>query len=202
MHGVPWRNNFDVTSSSTTGAEASTSSPSSYFLVSSKLISISFSSENNHSHLSSLWMISVKSYVQKPLMKSFILHQIHSSGHEIIKSKGTSIPPEGIGDGLQFKDFTLPLILLFWWRSKYTSRFLSELIIGFPAIKVPMFCFNCARIWIYYYLLLHSTKLFLCIHGILTKQLWLWSESVTFSFSFCWNDEVSFSKNLSTIHTL
>ena len=48
----------------------------------------------------SLGMILVKSYVQKSLMKYFILSRTHFLGHYNVNCKGTSRPLEGIGDGL------------------------------------------------------------------------------------------------------
>ena len=89
-------------------------------------------------------MIPVKSYVQKSLMKSFILFRTHSSGHENINSKDTSRPPEGTGDGKvqRFHITTNPSTFFFDEEETITQNFSQSVTNGFPAIKIHFFCFN------------------------------------------------------------
>ena len=80
---------------------------------------------------------------------SFILSRTHSMGHENVNCRGISSPTEGIGDGLQVNDFTLPVIFAFFnEKVDIPQNFSQDVTNSFPPIKIFFFCFYCIGIWI------------------------------------------------------
>ena len=63
------------------------------------------------------------------IIRALILSRTHSMGHENVNCRGISNPPEGIGDGLQFNDFTLLVIFRF-------SFFSQDMTNSLPTIKM------------------------------------------------------------------
>ena len=85
-------------------------------------------------------------------MMSFILSRTHSTAHENVNCRGISSPSEGIGDGLQFNDFTLPVIFAFFFffdeKVDIPQNFSQDVTNSFPLIKIFLFCFYRTGIWI------------------------------------------------------
>ena len=63
-------------------------------------------------------------------MNSSMVVTTHFSLHENVNEKGTSNPPEGIGDALYFNDFRVPKTFLFSFliKNKHSERFLVEYV--------------------------------------------------------------------------
>ena len=84
-----------------------------------------------------------------------ILSRTHSTGYENVNCRGISSPPEGIGDGLQYNDFTLPVIFLFFFfifdekvDVDIPPNFSRVVTHSFRSIKIFLFCFYRTSIWI------------------------------------------------------
>ena len=130
-------------------------------------------------------------------MKSFSLSRTHSMGHENVNCRGISSPPEGIGDGLQFNDFMLPVVFPFSFFDEKVDiprNFSRNVTNSFPSIKTFLFFFYVTSIWIncnqtlvgfdfkLSHLPLDSTKLSPYIRGTHVKQLPLESYKQTLFF--------------------